>query len=170
MKLHEIPTPHGARKKIKIVGRGSGSGHGKTSCRGHKGLKSRTGVGGKLRLSFEGGQMPLIRRVPKRGFRSGFRKIRQIVNIEELNQFKKDNIIDPQKLADINLIKSTRKTVKILGNGEIKKPLTVCAHLFSKTAVEKIKKAGGSVKYIKVKDELKVKSKPRPQPKPKPEP
>ena len=149
MKLHELQRPQGARKKIKKIGRGSGSGHGKTSCRGHKGLKARSGAGGKLRLGFEGGQMPLIRRVPKRGFRSSFKVINQIVDVEDLNEFKKDDIVDPQKLKEINIVKNVRKPVKILGNGEIKKPLTVRAHSFSKSAVEKIKKVGGAVEYIK---------------------
>ena len=148
MKLHEIVRPRGARKKIKIIGRGSGSGHGKTSCRGHKGLKARSGSGGKLRLGFEGGQMPLIRRVPKRGFRSSNRVITQIVNVVDLNEFHKGNVVDPQKLKEANFIKSTHKPLKILGKGEIKKPLTVRAHSFSKNAIEKIKKAGGAVEYV----------------------
>lgn len=151
MKLNEIPIPLGARRKIKRVGRGSGSGHGKTSCKGHKGLKARTGVGGKLRLGFEGGQMPLIRRIPKRGFRSGFKLIKQIVNIEDLNEFRKNDVVDPQKLKEINIIKSARKPVKILGDGEIKKTLTVHAHSFSKSAVKKIKDAGGTIELIKKK-------------------
>lgn len=149
MKLNEIPRPPGARKKIKRVGRGSGSGHGKTSCKGHKGLKARSGAGGKLRLGFEGGQMPLIRRVPKRGFRSSFKAINQIVNVEDLNEFRKNDIVDPQKLKEINIVKSAHKPIKILGNGEIKKSLTVHAHSFSESAVEKIKKVGGTVELIK---------------------
>lgn len=159
MKLHEIPRPLGARRKIKIVGRGSGSGHGKTCCRGHKGLKARTGAGGKLRLSFEGGQMPLIRRVPKRGFRSRFREINQAVNVENLNGFKKNDIVNPEKLKESNIIKSMRKPVKILGTGEIKKPLTVYAHSFSTSAIEKIKNAGGNIEYIKAKPEIRDKGK-----------
>lgn len=149
MKLNEITMPRGARKKIKRVGRGSGSGHGKTSCKGHKGLKARTGAGGKLRLGFEGGQMPLIRRIPKRGFRSGFKTKNQIVNVENLNKFRKNDVVDPQKLKETNIVKSVQKNVKILGDGEIKKSLTVRAHSFSKSAVDKIKKAGGTVELIK---------------------
>ncbi len=148
MKLHELRMPHGARKKIKRVGRGSGSGHGKTSGKGHKGLKARSGAGGKLRLGFEGGQMPLIRRVPKRGFRNRFKVINQVVNIENLNRFDKNDVIDPKKLKDANLIKNLRKPVKVLGEGEIKKPLTVCAHSFSKSAVEKLEKAGGKIEAL----------------------
>lgn len=156
MKLHEIPRPRGARRKIKIVGRGSGSGHGKTSGKGHKGLKARSGAGGKLRLGFEGGQMPLIRRVPKRGFRSRFKVINQVVNVETLNKFRKDDIVDLKKLKDANIVKSMNKPVKILGSGEVKKPLTVCAHSFSKSAVEKIKKAGGAVEFVKDNAEAKA--------------
>ena len=149
MKLNEITIPRGARRKIKRVGRGSGSGHGKTSCRGHKGLKARTGAGGKLRLGFEGGQMPLIRRIPKRGFRSSFKMTNQIVNVEDLNKFRKNDVVDPQKLKEINIVKSARINIKILGDGEIKKSLTVRAHSFSKSAVEKIEKAGGKTELIK---------------------
>lgn len=164
MQLHEISKPYGARRKIKRVGRGSGSGHGKTSGKGHKGLKSRTGAGGKLRIGFEGGQMPLIRRVPKRGFRGRPKLINQIVNVEDLNEFKKNDTVDPQKLVAINIVKNARKGVKILGNGEIKKSLTVRAHSFSKAALEKIKKAGGTVEYIKRNAETKVKDETKPHP------
>lgn len=149
MKLNEIPIPRGARRKIKRVGRGSGSGHGKTSCKGHKGLKARSGAGGKLRLGFEGGQMPLIRRIPKRGFRSGFRSINQIVNVEDLNEFRKNDIVDPQKLKENNIIKNVDIPIKILGDGEMEKSLTVRAHSFSKSAVAKIEKAGGKAELIK---------------------
>ena len=148
MQLHEIALPRGTRKKIKRIGRGSGSGHGKTSGKGHKGLKARTGAGGKLRLGFEGGQMPLIRRIPKRGFRSRRKVINQIVNVENLNKFRKDDVVDPQKLKENNIVKSARRPIKVLGDGEIKKSLTVRAHSFSKTALEKIKKAGGTVEPI----------------------
>lgn len=142
--------PRGARKKIKRVGRGSGSGHGKTSGRGHKGLKARTGSGGKLRLSFEGGQMSLIRRVPKRGFRSRFKIINQVVNVEDLNRLKKDEVADPKMMKEAGIIKKISQPIKILGNGELKKPLTVKAHAFSESAVEKIKKAGGTIEKLKI--------------------
>ena len=148
MKLHEIGMPRGVRKKIKRIGRGSGSGHGKTSGKGHKGLKARSGAGGKLRLSFEGGQMPLIRRVPKYGFKSSFKIVNQIVNVEDLNNFSKGDVIDPQKLKESNLVKNALRPIKILGRGEIKKALTVRAHSFSKSAVEKIKKSGGAVEHV----------------------
>ena len=151
MRLNEIRRPKGARRKIKRVGRGSGSGHGKTSCKGHKGLKARSGAGGKLRLSFEGGQMPLIRRVPKRGFRSKFKVINQIVNIENLNKFTKDSEVTPLELKKVNLIKSSFRPIKILGEGEIKKSLIVQAHSFSKSAIQKIEQAGGKVQYLESK-------------------
>ncbi|MFH0839764.1 MAG: 50S ribosomal protein L15 [Candidatus Omnitrophota bacterium] len=150
MKLNEIGIPYGARRKKKRVGRGSGSGHGKTSTRGHKGLKARSGAGGKLRLSFEGGQMPLIRRVPKRGFTSPFKVISQVINIEQLNHFRKDETVDLKKLRESNLIKTLNKPVKILGNGELKKALTVYAHSFSKSAIDKIAKAGGKAERLPV--------------------
>ncbi len=149
MRLHEIPIPQGARRKIKIVGRGSGSGHGKTSGKGHKGLKARSGAGGKLRMGFEGGQMPLIRRVPKRGFRGGVKVINQVVNLDDLNDFRKDDVVDPEKLKRLNYIKSACKPVKILGSGEIKKALNVRAHSFSKSAAKKIKEAGGTAEVTK---------------------
>lgn len=148
MKLSEIGIPYGARRKKKRVGRGSGSGHGKTSTRGHKGLKARSGSGGKLRMGFEGGQMPLIRRVPKRGFTSPFKITNQIINIEQLNHFKKDDIVDLKKLRESNLIKTLNKPVKVLGDGELKKALTVHAHSFSKSAADKITKAGGKAEIL----------------------
>ena len=148
MRLNDIRLPRGARRKIKRIGRGSGSGHGKTSGKGHKGLKARSGVGGKLRLGFEGGQMPLIRRVPKRGFRSKFKIINQVINVEDLNKFRKDEVVNPQKMKDSNLIKNSSKRVKVLGAGELKKALTVEATTFSKSAAEKIKAAGGTAKLI----------------------
>lgn len=150
MKLSEIGIPYGARQKKKRVGRGSGSGHGKTSGKGHKGLKARSGAGGKLRLGFEGGQMPLIRRIPKRGFNSPFKVITQIINIEQLNHFRKDETVDPKKMRESNLVKTLNKPIKILGGGEMKKPLVVCAHSFSKSAMDKIAKAGGRAEILAV--------------------
>ena len=149
MRLNEITMPRGARRKIKRVGRGSGSGHGKTSCKGHKGLKARSGAGGKLGPGFEGGQMPLIRRVPKYGFRSSSTIKPQIINIKDLNRFTKDSVIDIKKLKEAGIVKSGRKSVKVLGSGEIKKPLTIRADFFSKSALDKIKNAGGKTEYIK---------------------
>lgn len=150
MKLSDIGIPYGARKNKKRVGRGVGSGHGKTSGKGHKGLKSRSGAGGKLRLGFEGGQMPLIRRIPKRGFNSKFKVINQVINVEQLNHFRKDDVVDLKKLRESDLIKTLNKPVKVLGNGDMKKPLTVCAHSFSKSAVDKITKAGGKAELIRL--------------------
>jgi large subunit ribosomal protein L15 len=133
------------RKRKKRRGRGNGSGHGKTSCRGHKGQKARSGGG--VRLGFEGGQMPLVRRIPKRGFNYPFKHRYQIVNIHQLNEFDKDLIVTPDKLKEAKIIKEINKRVKILGEGELSKPLTVKAHTFSKKAKEKINKAGGKVLY-----------------------
>lgn len=148
MKLNEIGMPYGARHRKKRLGRGSGSGHGKTSTRGHKGLKARSGAGGKLRLGFEGGQMPLIRRIPKRGFNSAFKVENQVVNVDQLNRFRKDDVVDLNKMRSLSLIKTMNKPVKILGDGELKKPLTVYAHSFSKSAMDKIAKAGGKAEVL----------------------
>ena len=147
MKLHELYSPKGARRKKKRRGRGSGSGHGKTSCRGHKGLKSRTGPG--LRPGFEGGQMPLYRRIPKRGFGGKRSDVFQVVNLASLDIFDGANPVTPEELKKSGLIKSTERPVKILGTGEIKKSIDVKAHAFSKSAVSKIKKAGGKAEEIK---------------------
>ena len=148
MKITDIGMPKGANRSKKLRGRGPGSGHGKTSGRGHKGLLSRTGGHGGPRLGFEGGQMPLARRIPKRGFTSKFKKLFQIVNIESLNRFKKDAVVSKEDLLKENLIKNPKIAVKILGNGELKKPLTVKAQSFSKSAIEKIKNAGGKTEIV----------------------
>ena len=147
MKVSELKPPRGSRKKKKRVGRGSGSGRGKTSGRGHKGQKARSGA--KRKFGFEGGQMPLIRRLPKRGFKSPQSQNYQIVNIEQLNKFKKGEIVEPESLKEKGLIKTTRKRVKILGEGELKLSLTVKAHKFSKSAQEKIEEAGGKFEILK---------------------
>ena len=148
MKLNEIPMPRGARRKIKRVGRGSGSGHGKTSGRGNKGLKSRTG--GRVQPGFEGGQIPLIRRIPKRGFNSITNNYIQIVNIESLQKaFKKGDTVTPRELEAKRFIKDGGGKVKILGKGKIAKALTVRAHSFSKSAAAGIESAGGSVSIIR---------------------
>ena len=146
MKLNELKSPKGGHKKPKRVGRGSGSGHGKTSCRGHKGTKARSGR--KLRPGFEGGQMPLSRRIPKRGFTSKFKKEFETINIKDLNIFENDSTITPQLLKARGLIKDKKEGVKILGMGELSKALTVKAHRFSKSAVEAIKKAGGKAEVL----------------------
>ncbi|MEA3560475.1 MAG: 50S ribosomal protein L15 [Candidatus Omnitrophota bacterium] len=135
-----------ARKRKKRRGRGIGSGHGKTSCRGHKGQKARSGGG--VRLGFEGGQMPLSRRIPKRGFTSLFKKEYQLVNLYKLRHFDKNAAVTPDELKKLKIIKRIGDGVKILGQGEISNPLTIKAHVFSKGAKEKIEKAGGKTEII----------------------
>lgn len=147
MRLGEIHAPDGATKRRKIVGRGPGSGHGKTSTRGQKGQRSRSGAG--IRVGFEGGQMPLVRRVPKRGFTNRFKKVFQVVNLAQLASFKENSVIDAAVLLKENLIKNDVMPVKILGDGEISKPITVKAHAFSSSALEKIKRANGHAEIIK---------------------
>jgi len=146
MKLHEI-RPKIKKKDKKRVGRGPGSGHGKTSGRGQKGQKARTGF--ELRPDFEGGQMPLTRRIPKRGFVNEFGKEYQIVNLEAIDRkFEKDEIVDPEILKERGLINKLSVPVKILGEGDLSKPLTIRAHKFSKQAIEKIKKIGAQFELI----------------------
>ena len=147
MKINELKPPRGSHKRKKRVGRGSGSGRGKTSGRGHKGQKSRSGT--KRKFGFEGGQMPLVRRLPKRGFKSPQPQSYQIVNVEQLNEFKRDEIVEPKSLKEKGLIKTTRKRIKILGEGELKLSLIVKAHKFSKSAQEKIRKAEGKFEILK---------------------
>lgn len=146
MKLHEIQAPPGANKRTKRVGRGPGSGHGKTSTRGHKGQKSRSGGG--VRPGFEGGQMPLQRRLPKRGFTNIFKKEYAIVNIQDLNIFDDGTEVTIELMQDVGMIKGVKDGVKILGNGELEKQLTVKAHRFSKQAEEKISARGGKAEVI----------------------
>ncbi len=146
MNLIDAKAVFHKRKKRKRVGRGRGSGHGKTSCRGAKGEKSRSG--NKLRLLFEGGQMPLFRRIPKRGFNNPFKEKYTIINIKDLENFDEGTIIDPEKLKNNRVIRNTKYNLKVLGEGELKKSLTVVAHKFSKTAIAKIKEAGGEVKTL----------------------
>ena len=147
MRLNDLYSPKAANKKPKRVGRGTGSGHGKTSCRGHKGQRARTGR--KLRIGFEGGQMPLSRRLPKKGFRNPFREEYQIVNIERLSRFKKDSTVTPQMLQEQGLIKDASLPVKILSVGKISKALNIQAQAISKQAKVKIEEAGGKVELIK---------------------
>ncbi|MFH1045926.1 MAG: 50S ribosomal protein L15 [Candidatus Omnitrophota bacterium] len=147
MRLHNIGAPWGANKRKKRVGRGIGC-HGKTSGRGHKGQKARTGR--KLKPGFEGGQMPLSRRLPKVGFTNPFKVPYQIINVENLNTFKKDSTVTLQMLKDEGLIKNTRFPVKILGDGKIAKSLNVQAHKASKQALEKIEKAGGKIELLNI--------------------
>jgi large subunit ribosomal protein L15 len=146
VKVHDIPADPGKSHKHKRVGRGEGSGHGKTACRGSKGQLARSG-GGKG-PSFEGGQMPLVRRVPKRGFRNVFRQPYQILNVETLNRFANNTTIDPATLWEHGLIHSADTPVKILGDGELKKTLHVKAHAFSKSARDKIAAKGGTCEAL----------------------
>jgi len=143
MQIHDIPAPKGVRTRKKVVGRGRGSGHGKTSCRGHKGQRAREGRNVKAIL--EGGQSPLIRRLPKVGFNSHRPTLYQVVNVESLNCFTKDAVVNIVSLKDKGLIKSLNRPFKILGDGELKKALTVQADQISGSAQEKIKKAGGKI-------------------------
>lgn len=144
--LSRLAPPPGSRKKIKRVGRGPGSGLGKTSGRGQKGQKSRSGSGGKR--GFEGGQMPIQRRMPKRGFTNPFKKEICIVNLSQLNAFDDGSVIDVAELIKAGLVTKLGDGVKILGKGELNKKLTVKANAVSSGAKEKIEKAGGSVEVI----------------------
>jgi large subunit ribosomal protein L15 len=145
MKLSDLAPAPGSRKKKKRVGRGPGSGHGKTSCRGHKGQKARTGGGTKP--GFEGGQMPLQRRLPKRGFTNIFQKQYSIVNLADLDKFSETEIT-PEFLIREGLVKKVLDGIKILGSGEINRPVTIKAHAFSVSAKDKIIKAQGKVEVI----------------------
>lgn len=146
MKLHELKPAKGSRKSSKRKGIGMGSGLGKTAGRGHNGQNSRSGGG--VRPGFEGGQMPLHQRVPKRGFTSKFKKQYVEINVTDLNKFKDGTNVTPDLLKEAGMVKQVRDGIKILGNGELKVKLTVRAHGFSKGAEEKIKAAGGSVEVI----------------------
>ncbi|EEG32150.1 ribosomal protein L15 [[Clostridium] methylpentosum DSM 5476] len=141
MKLHELSPAFGSKKAAKRVGRGAGSGTGKTAGKGHKGQNARSGGG--VRPGFEGGQMPLQRRVPKRGFVNIFRTNYATVNVSDLNKFEDGATVDAQALKEAGLIKKTLDGVKVLGNGELEKKLNVTAAKFSAAAKEKIEKAGG---------------------------
>ena len=141
--LKSIPFP---RKRKKRVGRGRGSGMGKTSCRGGKGATARTG--NETSIQFEGGQTPLFRRLPKRGFNNPFKKEYSIVNVKDIARFDNSTNVNPEKLMDAGIIRKVLNGVKVLGDGEIKIPLTVSAHKFSKVAIEKIKAAGGEIKVL----------------------
>ncbi len=144
--LKNIKVPRGATHRPKRRGRGEGSGLGKTSGRGNKGQLSRSGGG--TRVGFEGGQMPLIRRIPKRGFFNNFRKEFSVVNLRDLSVFSANEVVDAEKLFDKGLITSKSLPVKVLGDGELNIALNVKANKFSKTAIEKITKAGGKAEEI----------------------
>ena len=146
MKLHELKPAEGSRKERNRVGRGIGSGNGKTSGRGHKGQNSRSGGG--VRPGFEGGQNPLFRRLPKRGFTNVNRKEYAIVNVETLNRFEDGAEVSAALLLETGVVSNEKAGIKILGNGELTKKLTVKAHKFSASAKEAIEKAGGSIEVI----------------------
>jgi large subunit ribosomal protein L15 len=146
MKLHTLAPSVGAKKLRKRIGRGPGSGHGKTATKGHKGLLARSG-GGKG-PGFEGGQMPLIRRMPKYGFLYPFRTEYAVVNLKSLAALGTVDQVTPGVLVDAGLIKKKTQPVKILGVGELTRPVTIQAHKFSKSAMEKIQKAGGRAEVI----------------------
>lgn len=141
MKLHELSPAPGSKKAAKRIGRGAGSGTGKTAGKGHKGQNARSGGG--VRPGFEGGQMPLQRRVPKRGFNNIFAARYAIVNVGDLNRFDEGAVVDAESLKQAGLIKKTYDGVKVLGNGELTKKLNVSAKKYSNSAKEKIEGAGG---------------------------
>ena len=146
MKLHELKPAEGPIKPRRRVGRGIGSGMGKTSTRGTKGQFSRTGGG--TRPGFEGGQMPLYRRLPKRGFKNTFAKKYAEVNVEQLNCFDNGAVVDPAALIEAGILKNVLDGVRVLGNGELTKSLTVQAQGFTKSAQQKIEAAGGKAEVI----------------------
>ncbi len=146
MKLHELKPAEGARKDKTRLGRGTGSGCGKTSGRGHKGQKSRSGGG--VRPGFEGGQMPIYRRLPKRGFKNIWRKEYAEVNVATLNIFEDDTTVDAVALVEIGILKNVLDGVRILGDGELTKKLNVKAQGFTKTAIKKIEAVGGTAEVI----------------------
>ena len=147
MKLHELKSNIGATQKKKRVGRGPGSGLGKTSGRGQKGQKARSGAS--INPVFEGGQLPLYRRIPKRGFSNAkFKTIYATINVGELNKFENGTVINPALLKDAGLVKKQYDGIKVLGNGKLEKKLTIQANKFSTSALEKIKEAGSKAAVI----------------------
>ena len=145
MQLHQI-RPKVKNKRPKRFGRGSGSGHGKTSCRGHKGQKARSG--GSVTPGFEGGQMPLQRRLPKRGFTNIFKKEYSLINIADLNRFEPNSNLDLNSFQNAGMIKQSENMIKLLGNGEITVPMVIKVNKASKSAKEKVEAAGGRVEII----------------------
>ena len=146
MKLHELSPAPGSVREVKRIGRGHGSGQGKTAGKGHKGQKARAGRG--MRPGFEGGQMPLQRRIPKRGFVNVFATNYAIINIAALNKFDNGAVVDTQALKDMGLVKDSKDGVKVLGNGELTKKLTVQVAAYSESAKAKIEAAGGKAEVI----------------------
>ncbi len=146
MRLNELSPAEGSRKKRKRVGRGPGSGHGKTACKGNKGQNARSGGG--VRPGFEGGQMPLQRRLPKRGFKNPFRVEYQVVNVSDLGRFAAGSVVESSHLEQVGLIRSEKSPVKLLGEGEISSPITIKVNRASQSAIEKVRGAGGSVEIL----------------------
>ncbi len=146
LKLHSLVPSEGANRKRKRVGRGPGSGNGKTAGRGHKGQKSRSGY--KQRAGFEGGQMPLYRRLPKRGFTNIFAKQWVVFNVAQLNRFEDGSVVSPETLLEQKIVKKFNDGLRILGEGKLERKLTVRAHHFSESARAKIEAAGGAVEVL----------------------
>lgn len=146
MRLHELTPPRGARHAAKRKGRGPASGLGKTAGRGQKGQLARSGA--RVRRAFEGGQMPLFQRLPKRGFTNTFKQKWSVINVEALNRFDDGTTVTPQLLKEAGLLKSLRDPLKVLGDGELKRKLVVQAHRFSSQAQAKIEAAGGKAEVI----------------------
>lgn len=146
MKLHELKAVPGAAKAPKRKGRGTATGQGKTAGRGMNGQNSRSGGG--TRPGFEGGQMPLYRRIPKRGFTNIWATEYTVLNVDDLNRFDAGTVVTPALLEEVGLVKQVKDGIKILGNGNLEKNITVQAHKFSKTAIEKIESAGGKAEVI----------------------
>ncbi|MBN2909290.1 50S ribosomal protein L15 [Polycladomyces sp. WAk] len=146
MKLHELQPAPGSRRPKKRVGRGIAAGQGKTAGRGTKGQKARSGGG--VRPGFEGGQNPIYRRLPKRGFTNPNRKEYAVVNLSTLNRFEEGTVVTPELLMETGIVKKLHDGLKVLGDGELKVKLTVKAHKFSRTAVEKIEAAGGATEVL----------------------
>ena len=146
MKLHELSPAAGSVTEVKRKGRGPGSGNGKTAGKGHKGQNARSGGG--VRIGFEGGQMPITRRLPKRGFNNIFAKTYAIVNVEALNAFDNGAVVGTEELLAKKIIRKAEDGLRVLGNGELTKKLTVKANAFSESAKAKIEAAGGKVEVI----------------------
>ena len=147
MKLHELKSNEGAFKTNKRVGRGTASGHGKTSGKGHKGQNARSGGG--VRPGFEGGQLPLFKRLPQRGFSNAmFKKVYATINVSDLEKFDNGAVVTPELLKEMGILKKQLSGVKVLGNGELTKKITVKAHKFSKSAISKIEAQGGKAEVI----------------------
>ncbi len=146
MKLNELSPEPGSRKNRKRIGRGVGSGHGKTACRGSKGHNSRSGGG--VRPGFEGGQMPIHRRLPKRGFTNIFKKTLALINISDLARFKSGSIVDEAALVRLGLVKGRYDGIKLLGKGELALPLTIKVDAVSKSAIDKVQAVGGQIEAI----------------------